>query len=488
MTEQQAVEVIVMWGASSVLDVKHLSPARTYTVGDAVDAKGRVTTDFLVSSAVLQGRDQLPLVIADGDELRLVITSQMQGCVEAHGESVTLDELRARGLLRACPEVEGAEQYLLSQESRAELRLGSADNPDGELRFVVRRVIAPSAAAMTGGKVDWKAYSWVMASLLFHAFFLGAFYFLPPQAMARNLDLLNMDRRYVDYVLTPPEQEDLEVPELVGEQSSGEDGKAHDGESGEMGKPNTPKNKNHYAIQGEAKPQDRVLARDTQMELAKSAGVIGMLKAAAAWNTPTSVYGAETAVGSDAINAMGALFGDMAGDNGGFGGLGPIGTGRGGGGDGKGTIGTGDLGTIGTDHGPGGHGSGYCGDNASGPGCGAGFRGRDARTPTTITLLPAEVRGGLSKEVIRREIRRHLAEIRHCYEQELTSRPDLEGRVAVKFMINADGVVQMANVMQSTLGNARAEGCIQSAVTRWTFPSGTGLSVVSYPFMFTRAE
>jgi hypothetical protein len=45
----------------------------------------------------------------------------------------------------------------------------------------------------------------------------------------------------------------------------------------------------------------------------------------------------------------------------------------------------------------------------------------------------------------------------------------------------------MANVSQSTLGNARAEGCIQQALQRWTFPAGTGMSIVSYPFMFNRA-
>jgi TonB family protein len=157
------------------------------------------------------------------------------------------------------------------------------------------------------------------------------------------------------------------------------------------------------------------------------------------------------------------------------------GPGRGAGGDGQGTIGTGDLGTIGGAGGPGGHGPGGYGSTAG------NLRGHTGRGPT-MTPLPPEVRGGLSKEVIRREIRRHLAEIRHCYEQELSSRPDLEGRVAVKFMISSDGVVQMANVVQSTLGNSRAESCIASAVTRWTFPAGTGLSVVSYPFLFAHAD
>ena len=132
----------------------------------------------------------------------------------------------------------------------------------------------------------------------------------------------------------------------------------------------------------------------------------------------------------------------------GFGGLGLRGTGRGGGGTGEGTIGLGNLGTIG-------HGGG--GGTGSGYGRGAGgFRGRDAKVPQ-IRSGNADVRGSLSKEVIRRVIQRHINEVRFCYEQELNSRPDLAGRVQVKFIISPSGAVQAANVESSTLGSPTAE-------------------------------
>ena len=47
---ETAVEVIVMWGELSILHVEHLSPPRSFYVGEATDAKGKPTTDFLIGS------------------------------------------------------------------------------------------------------------------------------------------------------------------------------------------------------------------------------------------------------------------------------------------------------------------------------------------------------------------------------------------------------------------------------------------------------
>jgi TonB family protein len=197
---------------------------------------------------------------------------------------------------------------------------------------------------------------------------------------------------------------------------------------------------------------------------------------AGAWNSPTSPYGQDTALGADPMSALGALMGDQIGGNFGFGGLGLRGTGRGGGGTGEGTIGLGNLGTIG--HGAGtGSGSGY------GSGAG-GFSGRSASVPR-IRTGEADVRGSLSREVIRRVIRRHINEVRFCYEQELAQRPDLSGRVTVSFIISATGAVQTSSVANTTLNNARVEGCVAQAVRRWTFPApdGGGAVLVNYPFV-----
>src|SRR5690606_17364172 len=62
-TNALAVEVMVLWG-SNVLSVEHLSPPRSFYVGDSKDA-GR-KCDYLVPSELL-GSDQAPLLL-EGDD------------------------------------------------------------------------------------------------------------------------------------------------------------------------------------------------------------------------------------------------------------------------------------------------------------------------------------------------------------------------------------------------------------------------------------
>lgn len=108
---------------------------------------------------------------------------------------------------------------------------------------------------------------------------------------------------------------------------------------------------------------------------------------------------------------------------------------------------------------------------------GGGFRSAPIAIPR-ITLGPPEVRGHLQRELVRRTVRRHQNELRFCYEQELVQRPDLEGRVTVAAIVSATGSVQTASIANTTLDNARVEGCVAQAVRRWTFPAPTDEGVV----------
>jgi hypothetical protein len=93
--------------------------------------------------------------------------------------------------------------------------------------------------------------------------------------------------------------------------------------------------------------------------------------------------------------------------------------------------------------------------------------------------------GNLSSKLIRRTIQRHVNQARFCYEQGLHGKPDLQGRVAVRFIIGPMGDVLAAVVAASDLGDRRVEACIASAVGRWKFPSseGSGIVSVTYPFV-----
>jgi outer membrane biosynthesis protein TonB len=143
---------------------------------------------------------------------------------------------------------------------------------------------------------------------------------------------------------------------------------------------------------------------------------------------------------------------------------------------GKGTIGLGNLGTSG---------KGRRGDSGSGYGRGAGrLGGRHAHAPDVVPGT-AQVRGALDKEIIRRIIRRHINEVKFCYEKELAKKPDLYGRVMIQFTISGTGAVVSSIVQSSTMNNSSVEQCIAGAVHRWEFPKpqGGGVVIVSYPFV-----
>ena len=469
---ESAVEVVVMWGELSILHVAHLSPPRGFYIGESHDAKGKPTTDFLIGSESI-GTERMPITVESGASVAVVIPNGATGDVTINNQSITFQELAAQGQLQAASELAGAMQYPLPAGATARVHFRG-------FTFIVRPT---SAARRVAAKqeVDKVLYGWMGASAGFFAGLLLLFYFLPPWSSSLSLDLLNADSRLVKYLIEPPETQEEETPEWLDDSKMDEEeggkGKRHKDEEGQMGKKDEKKTKNKFGIEGPQDNEDPHMAREEAKEMAANAGIIGILKASVgAWNSPTSPYGRDSALGQDPMSALGALMGDQIGANFGFGGLGLRGTGRGGGGTGEGTIGLGNIGTIG--HGAGGgEGSGY------GRGAG-GFHGRDAKVPR-IRSGKADVRGSLSKEVIRRIINRHINEVRFCYEQELNQRPDLQGRVAIQFIISPTGAVQTAAVQSSDLGNQKVEQCIASAVRRWSFPSpeGGGIVVVTYPFV-----
>lgn len=97
-----------------------------------------------------------------------------------------------------------------------------------------------------------------------------------------------------------------------------------------------------------------------------------------------------------------------------------------------------------------------------------------------------EVSGGLDRDIIAQYIKSQLGQILHCYERELPAKPDLFGKVAVRFTIGSSGAVEAQNIGDNTLKNATVEGCILNKVAKWKFPSPKGGTkvLVTYPFLF----
>jgi hypothetical protein len=91
---------------------------------------------------------------------------------------------------------------------------------------------------------------------------------------------------------------------------------------------------------------------------------------------------------------------------------------------------------------------------------------------------------GLTKEQIQQTIQKNIGSVMKCYEDELTSKPDLKGRVQLAFDIEVDGKILKSSIAKTTLNNQKVESCIVERSKTWIFPKPTGdKSVhVEYPF------
>jgi hypothetical protein len=107
------------------------------------------------------------------------------------------------------------------------------------------------------------------------------------------------------------------------------------------------------------------------------------------------------------------------------------------------------------------------------------------RSPATATGVEAPG-PGISRESIRKVVVRGSKAIRRCYEQELlTSAIPLEGRLLLRWRIDARGRVQDLTVVKDNLGSAALTRCIKQKIATWRFPACSGRScVVVYPFDF----
>ncbi|MFT5359233.1 MAG: hypothetical protein ACI9KE_006476 [Polyangiales bacterium] len=453
-TEKTVVEVIVSWGdVRDVLSVTHVTGAGTFVLGDTG------ATDFLMNAGILGSNSH---TLVENGTLR--IPSGATGSLVVGGEERELADIT------------------LGAGIEASLTLG-------DFRVLVREVqegkrVAPRQTAMERQPLFFIGGTMAVAGIL-----LGIMALSPAHGMAMTGDRLDTNSRLVNYITEQAEfvEPDIEIEEE--DASGGAEGQRAEGEEGAMGDEESDQQNRAYAIAGSASPEDRQLAREHSREEASHAGILGVLPAAmAALNAPTSPFGADNAIGSDPMSALGALMGVEVGDSAGFGGLHLQGVGRGGGcigpDCGLATIGLGDEG-IG--HGLGDCDNGPCLGGGRGPsGTTLGLRDHRSRVPT-IRSTGATVNGALSRETIRRVVRRHHNEVKFCYERALQSNPGLEGRVTTRFMISPSGAVVGSTIVGSTLNHAETESCVRNVLTRFTFPSpdNGGMVSVTYPFTFS---
>src|SRR5207249_11370105 len=187
---------------------------------------------------------------------------------------------------------------------------------------------------------------------------------------------------------------------------------------------------------------------------------IGLLKALGGGSGKSDVFGVALEKGTR--DAIGHLSGPRIGDAQGEGGMGlkSLG-GRGGGGDGSG-LGLARIGTNGIGGGLANYGDGK-----------GGLRGKENGE---IGLGPGkpEVVGSIDPELIRKVVHEHRAQIRTCYETQLTTRPNLAGKLVSAWTIDPAGAVTEAHTQESTLHDRSVETCVAAKIKTWRFPNPKG--------------
>jgi outer membrane biosynthesis protein TonB len=376
------------------------------------------------------------------------ISDKWSGFVDIGDERKTFQELIESG--KATAKGGGLYQIPVDDDTRVVADLGQV--------IFLGQMVSPgkrAIAKLTEG-IDYP-FLGVMTFMLFLFAIFAVFVIVrgPPPESALN----EVPDRYVELLLEQPKPEPVEQKKPDANKDSGEGAKAKK-EEGKVGKKDAKMERaKGTKVEMQKKQADR--------EVAESAGVLGALRDGAELD---GVFGS-SALSSDLAGGIGGLIG-AKGTQIGSGGLGARGSGIGGGGTAEG------LGGLGTK----GRGSG-----ASGYGSGGGSFGEKKEGGISSIGGDPIILGALDKSLIDAVIRRHMNQIRYCYQRELTKNPSLGGKITIKFVIAKDGSVSKSDVKSSTMGNSAVEGCIASRFMQFKFPEpkGGGIVIVSYPFIFS---
>jgi hypothetical protein len=420
--------------------------------------------DAPVAQEVIGGA-ALPLVTTWGQDYLVNVTPAMGGELCIDGRTVQLqDYMRGRG-----------SSFTLPPHSQARVDCG-------QVVFVLGRTSKAERVPRHWFNLRWAEHKYSAAATVVLGLFLLALFAVPPDTRSLSLQSLNWDKNYLASVTVPPVEEPM--PDWLRAKRPdrlGDEGRAHEGDSGKMGDKKSTEVNRRYAVKGpqdNSKPQ---MSKQAAEEKARNTGILGIMNKQG--SKMASIFSRGMALGNDPEDALGYLIGAQIGDAAGLGGLGPLGTGPGGGGTGENTLGTGTLNTIGSAGRDSGGGSDY-GRNVA-----LLTRPRRSFVPEVVPGT-VKVHGSLDKEIIRRIVHQHMNEVKFCYDQELARKPTLAGRISVQFAISPVGQV-ITSVMQSTsMDDARVENCVVNAVRRWEFPkpTGGGIAIVLYPFSFTSPE
>jgi hypothetical protein len=472
-----AVEVMVLW-ETTILHVAHLTPPRSYYIGE--EDGGKAGVDFRFPSEKI-GTTRMPLVVAHGGQIAAVVPAGSKGSVELPGKGkLSIDDARGQGLLRPSSELAGAEELALPSGGRSRVELNG---------FVFQVAAVPAGKRPVGSsRADRAFFVYLAGATALVGGIITALMMSPGESL--DDENAGLDKSTQAYMMQLQKNSaDKEIAEQEEDTSSAQQDKSggtgtkHKGAEGQMGDPSKNMTGGYYQIKGPPDTAEVKIAKTRALIEQGNYGAIGALSSVfgSTANAPIMFDSESTeTVGRDPNNFNGNLQGDHPGDSFGYGGLGMTGTGPGGGGWGDG-IGLGTVGGFG-------HGSGTGTGMGYGGGGGRVGQGRKSKTVKMIET-GTEIQGRLPPEVIKRIIRANFPRFRACYEQGLKKDPGLKGTVAVRFIIDTTGAVESANQAGGNMPDGGVSSCVVAVYRTLSFPEPEGGKVlVTYPIDFQNEE
>ncbi len=129
------------------------------------------------------------------------------------------------------------------------------------------------------------------------------------------------------------------------------------------------------------------------------------------------------------------------------------------------------------------------GGAASGGNVGSLTKRATVELPTTKDFISqGDGLAGRSPEEIYRVVMQHIGGLRAEYNRRLRDKPNLRGKVTVRFTIEPSGKVARCEVVATTINDKLLEMSITSRVKSWRFDAcgKCGMATVTYPFQFSQ--
>ena len=448
------VELRLLWGGTLLDAATFIRPSSPVLVGAGPRCGIQV-------EGLPQG--EFPMLRWEGGDYQFAFGQGMTGVLEEKGARTAFGELVRSRKAATDEKLRGAYWIPVPRAGAVRADLGSA--------------LAIEARPRRPDKIKkppyWERINYQFLNLFLIFFFLECAFIItannfPYDTDVSADDLFKNPSRMAKFIIKAPEVQKPKPAEkgAKGEEKKdtepGEMAEKHKGEEGQMGKKDAPKTN--------ARSAPRAIDPNAK-DVVKRSGLLGALGRGG--GGLSTVFGSG-GLGGDLKGAVGNMFGPVVGDSYGLGGLGVRGSGSGGGGSGE-TIGIGAVGTKGRGGGLGSYGTGVGGLGKKGD--------RDVKVDTGNAL----VMGSIDKELIRKVIQEHAAQIRYCYEQQLALNPRLQGKVSIKWIIQGDGSATNPQVedANTTLDDAKVHECMMSRITSWQFPKpkGGGIAVITYPWI-----